>query len=123
MLPYQVSERNIFRDKQNIYFVVSLIGIVSNLQALDSRILDNIPVAPQLVRQPGRVSGFDQRAWTGASLLSPRDQMDVSVNLLPAGQLRHDACTTLFCCHETSHDLECRLRTENSFTFWFLLWK
>ncbi len=56
-------------------------GIISGLQALDPGILDDVPVAPQLVRQPGPVPGADQRAGTGASLLSPRDQMDVSVNL------------------------------------------
>ena len=43
--------------------------------------LGDVPVAPQLVRQLGPVPGADQRAGTGASLLSPRDQMDVSVNL------------------------------------------
>lgn len=50
-------------------------------QALDPGILGDVPVEPQLVRQPGRVSRADQRAGTGASLLAPRDQVDVSVNL------------------------------------------
>lgn len=56
-------------------------GFISDFQALDPGILGDVPVAPQLVRQPGPVPGADQRARTGASLLSPRDQMDVSVKL------------------------------------------
>lgn len=55
--------------------------VVLNQQALDPRVLDDVPVAPQLVRQPGRVPRDDQRAGAGASLHSPRDKMDVSDNL------------------------------------------
>ncbi|TKS86499.1 RAS guanyl-releasing protein 1 [Collichthys lucidus] len=43
---------------------------------LDPGILGDVPVAPQLVGQSGTVSGAHQRARTGGSLLSPRDQMD-----------------------------------------------
>lgn len=46
-------------------------------QVLDPGVLDDVPVAPQPVRQSGTVPGADPRPGTGASVSSPRDQMDV----------------------------------------------
>lgn len=84
MLPHQVSVARVLyvQNKKELLLSVTYIITISNLQTLDSGILDDVPLAPQLVRQPGRLSGSAQRTWTGASLLSPRDQMDVSVKSL-----------------------------------------
>lgn len=98
MLPYQVCflRSDAFKSQTLIACMYQWHGIILDLQALDPRILDNVPVAPQFVRQPGTVPRADPRAGTGASLLSPRDKMDVSVNLWPAGSW-HEACATLSC--------------------------
>lgn len=66
---------------QSLILLCQLWDVVLNQQALDPRVLDDVPVAPQLVRQPGTVPRADQGTGAGASLRSPRDKMDVSDNL------------------------------------------
>lgn len=65
----------------SLALLYQLWDVVLNQQALDPRVLADVPVAPQLERQPGAVPRADQGAGAGASLRSPRDKMDVSDNL------------------------------------------
>lgn len=82
---------------------------MSVLKALDPGVLDNVPVEPQPVGQSGAVPGADQRARPGAALLSPRNQMDVSVQTLEqlAADIRpapHSVVCSVIGGAEISHD-------------------
>ena len=113
MLPHQVSLTQWHCQSLSLCVRFYHSHIISDLQTLDPGVLDDVPLAPQLVRQHGAVPGADQGAGTGASLLSARDQMDVSVNVWPAGDWDTSSTRLSVVCSisespQISHDQENR---------------